>query len=208
MGIRWWPWGGGGGGGGGQGLALIFIPAEGRGLHPGPPTPLPWTPSPPPPSTQVHLKTWVLGTFFGHGEKFFSAFGTCHTLCTYCSMCAPYTLFSRLPCPNTISAPRSHRCHEGVIDALLYFRCKDRITGHKRQKAYNEAQKACATLVLCVPMATLCKFVAVTQKMATRDHNVRCMLHEFHAMQATVCTRWAAQASLILTDKKDHCHLA
>ena len=35
----------------------------------GPPPPLPWTPSPPPPSTQVQLKTWVLGTFFGDGEK-------------------------------------------------------------------------------------------------------------------------------------------
>ena len=42
-----------------------------------------------------------------------------------------------------------------VIDALLYFRFKDRITGRERQEAYNEAQKACATLFLSVPMATL-----------------------------------------------------
>ena len=83
-----------------QGLALIFIPAGGGGsLPPGPPSPLPWTPSPLPPSAQMHPKTWGLGTFFSHGKKIFGAFGACHTLCTYCSMCAPYTLFSRLPCP-------------------------------------------------------------------------------------------------------------
>ena len=63
--------------------------------------------------------------------------------------------------------PRAKR--EDVIDALLYFRFKDRITGHKRQKAHNEAQKACATLFLSVPMAALCEVVAVAQKMATRD---------------------------------------
>ena len=55
---------------------------------------------------------------------------------------------------------------------------------------------------------TLCEFVAVAQKMATRNRKVRCLPHEFHAMQATACARWAAQVSLILTDKKDHCHLA
>ena len=59
----------------------------------------PWTPSPPPPSAQVHPNTRVLGTFFSHGKKFVGAFGACHSLCTYCSMCAPYTLFH----PYTIS---------------------------------------------------------------------------------------------------------
>ena len=98
--------------------------------------------------------------------------------------------------------------HEDLIDALLYFRFKDRITGQQRQKAYNEAQKARATLFLSIPMATLCEFVAVAQKIATRNRKVRCLPHEFHAMQATVCAQWAAQASLILPDKKDHCHLA
>ena len=164
----------GGGGGGGQGLALIFIPAGGGTPPPWTASPPPLDPLPPPPSAQVHPKTWVLGTVFGHGKKNFGAFGACHTLCTYCSVCAPFTLFSRLPCPNArcqcISAPRSHCCHtkrEDVIDALLYFRFKDRITGHKRQEAYNEAQKACATLFSSVPMATLCKFVAVAQKTVT-----------------------------------------
>ena len=68
------------------------------------------------------------------------------------------------PVPPLLRAKR-----EDVIDALLYFRFKDRITGHKRQKAYNEAQEACATLFLSLQMATLCEFVAVAQKMATRD---------------------------------------
>ena len=45
-----------------KGVALIFIPMGGG-------TPPPWTPSPPPPSAQVQLNTWVLGTFFGDGEK-------------------------------------------------------------------------------------------------------------------------------------------
>ena len=87
--------------------------------------------------------------------------------------------------------PRAKR--EDVINALLYFRFKDRITGRKRQEAYNDAQKACATLFLSVPIATLCNFVAVAQQMGTRDRAVRCLPHEFHAMQSTVCARWAAQ---------------
>ena len=120
--------------------------------------------SPPPPSAQVHPKTWVLGTFFSHGKKIFGAFGACHTLCTYCSMCAPYTLFSRLP-QRSLSVyfsspvpPLSRAKREDAIDALLYFRFKDRITGPKRQKVYNEAQKACATIFLSVPMATRDRF--------------------------------------------------
>ena len=67
--------------------------------------------------------------------------------------------------------PRAKR--EDVIDALLYFRFKDRITGHKRQKAHNEAQKACTRLFLSVPMAILCEVVAVAQKMATRNRFTR-----------------------------------
>ena len=49
---------------------------------------------------------------------------------------------------------------------------------------------------LSVPMATLCKFVAVAQKMAT--HDMVLVLVPL-PMEAPV------QASLILTDKKDHC---
>ena len=91
--------------------------------------------------------------------------------------------------------PRAKR--EDVINALLYFRFKDRITGRKRQEAYNDAQKACATLFLSVPIATRCKSVAVAQQMGTRDREVRCLPHGFHAMQATVCARWAAHCPII-----------
>ena len=88
-------------------------------------------------------------------------------------------------------SPRAKR--EDVIDALLYFRFKDRITGRKRQEAYNKAQKACAILFLSVPMATL-GLKAVTQ---VRHHHQ--VLVPFPLlMEAPV------QASLILTD---HCHL-
>ena len=86
--------------------------------------------------------------------------------------------------------PRTKR--EDVIDALLHFRFKDRITGRKRQEAYNEAQKACATLFLSTPMATLW-LKAVTQ---VRNHH-QVLVPIPLPMEALV------QASLILTD---HCH--
>ena len=129
------------GGGGGQGLALIFIPTGGGGpLPPGPPGPLPWTPSPPPPSAQVQLKTWVLGTFFGDGEKIsrrlrrmphtvylsfyvYSAFLVLQITMTQRSLSVYF-------CSPVQPSPRAKR--KDVIDALLYIRFKDRITGRKR----------------------------------------------------------------------------
>ena len=106
--------------------------------------------SPPPPSAQVHLKTWVLGTFFSHGKNFFGACSvffrrlqrmpyTVYILLHVCSISLVFQTTmpqrsllvyfgSRVP-----PLPRAKR--EDVIDALLYFRFKDRITGHKRQKA-------------------------------------------------------------------------
>ena len=135
-------------------------------------------------------------------KKDFSAFGACHILCIYgyvctcCSTCAPYTLSCRPPCPNarcqlsvyfnSPAQPSPSAKHKAVIDALLCFTFKHRTTSRKRQEAYNEAQKACPTLFLSVPMATLCEFVAVAQKMATRNREVRCLPHEFHA---AVCAR-------------------
>ena len=161
----------------------------------------------------MHLKTWVLGTFFSHGKIFLAP--SAHAIhCVHIAPCVlKYLVFQTTMPQRSLSVYFSSlvpllpgtKC-EDVFDALLHFGFKDRITGHKRQKAYNEAQKARAKLFLSVPMATLCDFVAVAQKMATCDRKVRCLPHEFHAMQATVCARWAAQASLILTDKKDHCH--
>ena len=80
-----------------------------------------------------------------------------------------------------------------VVDALLYFRFNDRITSWKTQEAYNEAQKACATLFLSIPMATLW-LKAVTQ---VRHHH-QVLVPVPLLMEAPI------QASLILTD---HCHL-
>ena len=84
-----------------------------------------------------------------------------------------------------VQPPPRLKC-EDMIDALLYFRFKDRITSQKRKEAYDEAQKACATLFLSVPMATLCELVAVAQEMATQDREVCCLPHEFHAILLTM----------------------
>ena len=150
--------------GGGAGTCFNFHSDGGGGTPPpGPPPPLPWTPSPPPPSAQVQLKTWVLGTFFGHGEKISRRLRrTPHTV--YLSFYV-YSAFLVLQITMTQRSllvyfhspvqPSPHAKRKDVIDALLYFRFRDRITGRKRQQAYNEAQKACATLFFSVPMATL-----------------------------------------------------
>ena len=58
---------------------------------------------------------------------------------------------------------------EDVINILLSFRVNDGPTRQKRQEAYNDAQKACSTLSLSVPMATLCEFVTGAREMAARD---------------------------------------
>ena len=70
-----------------------------------------------------------------------------------------------------------------VIDVLTDFRLKDRLTRPKRQEAHHDVQK-----VLSVPMAVLCEVATVAWEMAERDCEVRCLPHEFHAMQSTVCT--------------------
>ena len=133
--------------GGGQGLALIFIPAGGGGgPPPGPPPPLP-----------SQLKCTRKPGFWEHflvmGKK--RSAPSAHAV--HCVHIAPCVL--HIPCFQTTIPQRSlsvyfsspvpplpHAKCEDVIDTLLYFRFKDRITGHKRHKAYNEAQKACATI--------------------------------------------------------------
>ena len=136
------------------GTCFNFHSDGGGGASPRDPLPLPWTPSPLLPSAQVQLKTWVLGTFFGDGEKISRHLRrTPHTV--YLSFYV-YSVFLVLQiamiqrslsvyfCFPVQPSPRAKR--KDVIDALLYFRFKDRITGRKRREAYNEAQKACATL--------------------------------------------------------------
>ena len=102
--------------------------------------------------------------------------------------------------------PSSRAKREDVIDALLYFRLNYRTTSsEKRQEAYNEAQKACATLFLSVPMATLCEFVPVAQKMATRDREVCCLQYEFYAMHAGNCLRMRGSTAATRTEPLGSC---
>ena len=92
--------------------------------------------------------------------------------------------------------PRAKR--EDVIDALLYFRFKDRITCHKRQKTEvpsdPEPVDDEALPIICL----MSPIHAVTQ---VRHH---------HQVPFPVPLPMGApvQVSLIRTDKKDHYHLA
>ena len=90
---------------------------------------------------------------------------TCIPLYILLHVCSIYLVFQTTMPQRSLSVyfsspvpPLLRAKREDVIDTLLYFRFKDRITGHKRQKAYKEAQKACATLFLSVPMATRDRF--------------------------------------------------
>ena len=164
-------------GGGGGGTCFNFH--SGKGGDPSPLDPIPPSPGPPPPLPPQLKCTREPGVWehFLVWEKIFGAFGACHTLCAYCSMCAPYTLFSRLPCPNArcqcISAPRSRRCPAQNMKTQL-TRCS--ILGLKigspvikGKKPTTRHKRHVPHFFLSVPMATLCEFVAVAQKMATRD---------------------------------------
>ena len=78
---------------------------------------------------------------------------------------------------------KSRKITEGFFQAN---HGNSRIPG-KRQKAYNDAQKAYATLLLSMPIAMLCEFVTVVWEMAVRDHEVSRLPHEVHVIQSTVC---------------------
>ena len=68
---------------------------------------------------------------------------------------------------------------EDVIDTLLYFSFKNRLTRRQRHEAYKNIHKTCTALVLSEPMSGLCEFVSMAQEMATGDCKVRCLPHEF-----------------------------
>ena len=55
---------------------------------------------------------------------------------------------------------------DDVVNAIFYFRFQDGWTGKKRQEAYNVAHKACSTLFLNTPMATLGEFITQVAVMA------------------------------------------
>ena len=175
-----------------QGVALVFIPAGGGALPLGPPPSLPWTPSPPPsPLHSNSPENQGFGNVFSFGPIFssraFSAliagfFG--HSTVSFLPSVVdtmsqrPISAFFSTPvqpCPRV-------KCDD-VVNAILYFRFQDRWTGKKRQEAHNVAQKACSTLFLNTPMATLHEFITQAAVMARQDREVRCLPHEFLLMQ-------------------------
>ena len=129
-------------GGGGQGLALIFIPAGGGAP---PPNPLPPSPGPPPP-LPPQLKCTRYPGFWEHflvmGKNFRRLRRMPYTVYISLHVCSislviqttmpqrSLLVYFSSPVPQLPGAKR-----EDVIDTLLYFRFKDRITGHKGQKA-------------------------------------------------------------------------
>ena len=152
------------------GFALIFIPAGGGGLPLGPP----------PPSALIHLRIRVLGTLFRFGQ-FFPPAPSVHLY--QGSLVTPLESFlppvadtmSQGPISTFFSTP-VQLCppakRDDVINATLYFCFQDRWTGKKRQEAYSVAQKACSTLFLNTPRATLCEWGSCTypsQKMGHRE---------------------------------------
>ena len=184
-----------------QGVALIFIPAGGG-------TPPPWTTSLPPldplPPSPLHSNSpenQGFGNVFSF-RRFFSsrAFGALiagffgHSTVSFLPSVAdtmsqrPISAFFSTPIQP---CPRVKR--DNVVNAILYFRFQDRWTGNKRQEAYNVAQKACSTLFLNTPMATVHEFITQAAVMARQDREVPCLPHEFLLMQPIVCARWAAQ---------------
>ena len=92
--------------------------------------------------------------------------------------------------------PRAKR--EDVIDALLYFGFKDRITGHKDKKPRYPLIRSQWMMRRCLIICLMSPIQAVTP---VRHH---------HQVPVPVPLPMGAlvQVSLIVTDKKDHCHLA
>ena len=148
-----------------QGVALIFIPVGG-----GDPSPLDHLP----PSTLIHPRIRVLVFSFGpilpsraFGAPIAGFFG--HSTVSFLPSVAetmsqrPISAFFGTPVQP---CPRVKR--DDIVNRNLYFRFQDRWTGMKRQEAYNVAQKACSTLFLNTPMATLREFITQAAVMASQ----------------------------------------
>ena len=98
--------------------------------------------------------------------------------------------------------PRAKR--EDVIDALLYFRFKDRITGHKRQKAEVPSDpESVDHEALPDNLSIICLMSPIQAVTQIRHHH-----QVLVPVPVPLPMGAAVQMSLILTGKKDHCHLA
>ena len=162
------------GAGVGQGVALIFVSALWGGpLSPG-------TPPPPPPPHSKSRKNPGSGNLFSFGPIFF----TCTIGAPIAGSFAiplvsflPYVADITLQRPismffGTLVQPCPHAKRDDVLTTILYFRFQDRWSGKKRQEVYNAAQKACSTLFLSTPVATLCEFVRQAAIMVRQDPKV------------------------------------
>ena len=159
----------------GRGFCAFFLGGGGRcfNFHFGRGDPFPLDPHPPlPPFALNHIRIRVLGTSF-HLGQLFSPAPSAHL--SQGSLVIP--LVSLLPCVadilsqrpistffGTLVQPCPRAKHNDVITVILCFRFQDTWSGKKRQEAYNAAQKACYTLSLNTPMATLCKVVRQAAK--------------------------------------------
>ena len=157
------------------GRCFSFHSGRGGGPLPlGPPPSLPWTPLPPSPLHSNSPENQGFGNVFSFGPILPSrAFGALiagffgHSTVSFLPSVAdtmsqrPISAFFGTPVQP---CPRVKR--DNVVNAILYFRFQDRWTGKKRQEAYNVAQKACSTLSLNTPMATLREFITQAAVMA------------------------------------------
>ena len=118
--------------------ALIFIPAGGGGHPPLTPSPLP----PLPPQLKCTQKSGFWEHFLVMGNNFWRLRHMPYTVYILLHVCSiSLVIQTTMPQRSLLvyfsspvpPLPRAKR--EDVIDTLLYFRFKDRITGHKRQKA-------------------------------------------------------------------------
>ena len=130
----------------------------------------------------VHASPQGSGTLFSFGPIFFPRFFVTPVAGLFGHF--PHIIF---PCVADIMwqrpihrsfgtavqpCPRAKR--DDVITTILYFPFQDGWSGKKRQEAYNAAQKACSTLFLTTPMATLCEFVRQGAITARQDRGLIC----------------------------------
>ena len=157
-----------------QGVALIFIPAGGGGAPPWTTSLPPLDPLPPSPLHSNSPENQGFGNVFSFGPILPSrAFGALiagffgHSTVSFLPSVAD--TMSQRPISaffGTLVQPCPRVKRDDAVNAILYFRFQDRWIGKKRHEAYNVAQKACSTLFLNTPMATLCEFITQVGVMA------------------------------------------